>query len=208
MGEYGQSQSRARGLTRAILDTFPVMKFSRMPVTQRNFREQDAEPKPSDIESGTGSEGVMEMAERPASREASVAEAEQADVHAEIPAGKTTAPLDMYLPRNVTEGEGTSSPGAGPSQPPTTSNLAAPNAQLVATPIARTPTSPEAGADQPNVMPEAIGRETCPICIIDFEEGDDIRVLPCEGKHVFHQACVDQWLLELSSSCPICRHGK
>jgi len=56
-------------------------------------------------------------------------------------------------------------------------------------------------------LPESIGRETCPICIVDFEGGDDVRVLPCEGKHVFHQACVDPWLLELSSSCPICRHG-
>jgi hypothetical protein len=56
-------------------------------------------------------------------------------------------------------------------------------------------------------LPEAIGRETCPICIVDFEDGDDVRILPCEGKHVFHQACVDPWLLELSSSCPICRHG-
>ena len=56
-------------------------------------------------------------------------------------------------------------------------------------------------------MPAAIGRETCPICIVDFEEGDDLRVLPCEGKHVFHQTCVDPWLLELSSSCPICRQG-
>jgi hypothetical protein len=60
---------------------------------------------------------------------------------------------------------------------------------------------------QEDPLPEAIGRETCPICIVDFEEGDDVRVLPCEGKHVFHQACVDPWLLELSSSCPICRHG-
>lgn len=56
-------------------------------------------------------------------------------------------------------------------------------------------------------LPESIGRETCPICIVDFDDGDDVRVLPCEGKHVFHQACVDPWLLELSSSCPICRHG-
>lgn len=58
------------------------------------------------------------------------------------------------------------------------------------------------------VMPEAIGRETCPICIVDFEEGDDLRILPCEGKHRFHQTCVDPWLLELSGSCPICRQGE
>jgi len=58
-----------------------------------------------------------------------------------------------------------------------------------------------------DVVPDSIGRETCPICIVDFEEGDDIRLLPCEGKHCFHQQCVDPWLLELSSSCPICRQG-
>jgi hypothetical protein len=56
-------------------------------------------------------------------------------------------------------------------------------------------------------MPDAIGRETCPICIVDFEDGDAVRVLPCGGAHRFHQACVDPWLLELSSSCPICRQG-
>jgi len=60
-------------------------------------------------------------------------------------------------------------------------------------------------AGDKDVMPDAIGRETCPICIVDFEEGDDLRVLPCEGHHRFHQECVDQWLLELSSSCPLCR---
>ena len=56
-------------------------------------------------------------------------------------------------------------------------------------------------------VPAAIGRETCPICIVDFEDDDDVRILPCEGKHRFHQQCVDPWLLELSSSCPICRQG-
>jgi hypothetical protein len=64
-----------------------------------------------------------------------------------------------------------------------------------------------ASSAQEDPLPESIGRETCPICIVDFEDGDDVRVLPCEGQHVFHQACVDPWLLELSSSCPICRHG-
>jgi hypothetical protein len=67
--------------------------------------------------------------------------------------------------------------------------------------------SASTSAQEDDPLPESIGRETCPICIVDFEDGDDVRVLPCEGKHVFHQACVDPWLLELSSSCPICRHG-
>jgi hypothetical protein len=68
-------------------------------------------------------------------------------------------------------------------------------------------TSPKkSGRD--NLVPASIGREICPICIVDFEEGDDIRLLPCEGKHSFHQQCVDPWLLKLSSSCPICRHGE
>ena len=76
-----------------------------------------------------------------------------------------------------------------------------------ARPRAGPSTATTASSAQEDPLPESIGRETCPICIVDFEDGDDVRVLPCEGKHVFHQACVDPWLLELSSSCPICRHG-
>lgn len=79
------------------------------------------------------------------------------------------------------------------------------------------PTSPTSTDPNPNpnptdrtdaVNPSQIGHETCPICILDFEFGDDLRVLPCEGKHRFHQRCVDQWLLEMSSSCPLCREGE
>ena len=43
----------------------------------------------------------------------------------------------------------------------------------------------------------------CVICITVFEEGEEIRVLPC--KHVFHITCVDTWF-ESHSSCPTCRH--
>jgi len=51
-------------------------------------------------------------------------------------------------------------------------------------------------------LPESVGRKTCLIRIVDIDDGDDVRVLPCEGKHVFHQACVDPWLLELVSGLP------
>jgi Ring finger domain len=56
-------------------------------------------------------------------------------------------------------------------------------------------------------LPESIRRETCPICIADLEDSDDVCVLPCKGNHVFHQACVDDWPFELPIPCPICRHG-
>ena len=43
----------------------------------------------------------------------------------------------------------------------------------------------------------------CTICLGDYKERDMLRVLPDCG-HIFHQACVDPWLM-LHSTCPICR---
>ncbi|WOL07240.1 hypothetical protein Cni_G15979 [Canna indica] len=43
----------------------------------------------------------------------------------------------------------------------------------------------------------------CPICLAEFEEGDQLRVLPQCG-HGFHAGCVDAWLAS-HSSCPSCR---
>ena len=39
-------------------------------------------------------------------------------------------------------------------------------------------------------------------CILEFEEEEDVRRLPC--MHLFHVPCVDQWL-GLNKRCPICR---
>ncbi|KAJ7647312.1 hypothetical protein FB45DRAFT_893034 [Roridomyces roridus] len=123
----------ARGLTRAILDTFPTIKF-----TRQERKDIEAQPKPA---------------------------------------------LELVAP---------------PSDPPTRATFSVPVVE----------TQPEPGPSSPldDAIPDAIGRETCPICILDFEEGDDLRVLPCEGSHRFHTTCVDRWLLELSTACPICRH--
>ncbi|KAK6237203.1 hypothetical protein QUC31_002672 [Theobroma cacao] len=43
----------------------------------------------------------------------------------------------------------------------------------------------------------------CAICLGEFAEGDEIRVLPQCG-HGFHVGCVDTWLGS-HSSCPSCR---
>jgi len=51
-------------------------------------------------------------------------------------------------------------------------------------------------------MPEVPDEPTCPICLVDYEVGVELRCLPC--KHSFHKRCVDEWLL-LNASCPNCR---
>lgn len=43
----------------------------------------------------------------------------------------------------------------------------------------------------------------CAICLMEYEGGDALRVLPPCG-HGFHVNCVDRWL-KCHSSCPSCR---
>ncbi|KAJ3321141.1 hypothetical protein HDV06_004594 [Boothiomyces sp. JEL0866] len=47
------------------------------------------------------------------------------------------------------------------------------------------------------------GHESCPICIEEFEVGNVLRELPCH--HVFHDTCVDPWLLGHNRLCPVCK---
>lgn len=47
-------------------------------------------------------------------------------------------------------------------------------------------------------------QQVCNICLEDFKEGDDMRLLkPC--SHTFHTQCIDQWLWKVAS-CPICKN--
>ncbi|KAJ1968111.1 hypothetical protein H4R35_006516 [Dimargaris xerosporica] len=45
--------------------------------------------------------------------------------------------------------------------------------------------------------------ELCAICLSDFCAGDNVRVLPCH--HQYHPLCIDPWLLNVSSLCPLCK---
>ena len=45
--------------------------------------------------------------------------------------------------------------------------------------------------------------DVCAICLDEFDDGAILRVLHC--KHEFHQECIDQWLLEKSRVCPLCK---
>lgn len=69
------------------------------------------------------------------------------------------------------------------------------------------PAEPEALKQRPLSIPLVIedddDKSTCPICFEDFQDGQVLRILPC--KHRFHALCVDPWLLNSSSHCPLCR---
>jgi hypothetical protein len=43
----------------------------------------------------------------------------------------------------------------------------------------------------------------CGIWQVDFEEGDDIKILPC--NHAFNAEAITKWLKEEKAECPICR---
>ncbi|CAN8246765.1 unnamed protein product [Cochlearia groenlandica] len=53
------------------------------------------------------------------------------------------------------------------------------------------------------VYEEASTSMSCAICIEDYSIGDKLRILPCH--HKFHAGCVDLWLGQRKSFCPVCK---
>lgn len=50
---------------------------------------------------------------------------------------------------------------------------------------------------------EEVGDDSCPICLCEFEHGDDMAQLPCHASHLFHYDCILMWFQQ-ATSCPLC----
>ncbi|KAJ1929493.1 hypothetical protein IWQ60_001105 [Tieghemiomyces parasiticus] len=46
-------------------------------------------------------------------------------------------------------------------------------------------------------------QDGCVICLDTIDRGQKARQLPC--KHLFHLDCIDEWLVEKMSVCPLCK---
>ena len=66
--------------------------------------------------------------------------------------------------------------------------------------------------DASNANDPAEERQECAICLAPFEEGEEVKDLPC--RHFFHRKCIDQWLnrcpsqtatAETVAACPLCK---
>ena len=44
---------------------------------------------------------------------------------------------------------------------------------------------------------------SCAICIEEFVPGVRVKALGCSATHVFHEECIDRWLIEMKA-CPLC----
>jgi hypothetical protein len=47
-------------------------------------------------------------------------------------------------------------------------------------------------------------RDVCCICMLPFQVNENIKLMPCNRKHIFHRACIDKWLSH-NKACPTCR---
>lgn len=162
-GRAGQAQSRAGGIARAMLESFPITRFT------TSDRERDIEtattPKPETIEMKDAKAAVPLLGDQTNLR------------------SQTVEDVDAIRPLQESKEFISSSSETAQAGSRASRGLSPPTAV------------PSSNVDN---------QTTCPICVDDFEGGEELRVLPC--KHQYHPACIDPWLLNHSTICPLCRY--
>ncbi|KAI3847006.1 hypothetical protein MKW92_019948 [Papaver armeniacum] len=47
-------------------------------------------------------------------------------------------------------------------------------------------------------------QDCCAICLCEYEGQDEINLLP-NCCHIFHERCLDRWMISNHTTCPLCR---
>jgi len=55
--------------------------------------------------------------------------------------------------------------------------------------------------DRNQALLNTLHNETCNVCLEDFVEGENIKLLRC--KHGFHDKCIKSWIVK-RGKCPVC----
>lgn len=191
-------QTRAGGIAQALLDTFPVIKFNRRDTPKDTESETEMETRQlphtdrrgsrhlRDTSAGSTGQGTTMSDPFQDGREQRAVNRQSANVGSTATSG-TGGSLSYHSAAfgrtgeedddvSVKSVEMTDYQQLQARPPPTSSSTT------------HQPDSVAALAETPGDM-----EEQCPICLIDFEDGDDLRVLPCEKEHVYHQTCIDPW---------------
>lgn len=51
---------------------------------------------------------------------------------------------------------------------------------------------------------DSVHEDVCPICCDSYKEQDDVVVMPCNLKHIYHPQCIFEWLTK-NLVCPLCK---
>ena len=198
--ENEAAQTRAGGIAQALLDTFPIIKFNRrdtvpkdsdseteMETRQVSLGDQERGNRRLLSEGSTGAgaggpDGAMnDPFQSPRNRAKTLSVSGDRVIQMEPGALSYQSALDRY-----DKGEDQDDISFKSVEPSSSDHR--PRAVSASGSRLDPSAGPVPGAEIPGDM-----EEQCPICLLDFEDGEDLRVLPCEKEHVYHQTCIDPW---------------